>query len=117
MLFAGAYNSLYHVREKELAEYKTDKMPVSVSLNMPPFTAHAIDLKPEDTVYLFSDGYADQFGGPKRKKFKYQPFKRLLASISEKEMHEQGLQLEREFEQWKGDMDQIDDVVVIGLKF
>ena len=82
-----------------------------------PFTGHEIDLKPGDNVYLFSDGYADQFGGPRGKKFKYLPFKRLLVSFSEKEMHEQGLQLDREFEQWKGDNDQIDDVVVIGMKF
>lgn len=117
LLFAGANNPLYLVREKELSEYKTDKMPVSVHLVMHPFTGHEIKLKPGDAVYLFSDGYADQFGGPKGKKFKYQPFKRLLSSISEKPMHEQGLQLDREFEQWRGDMDQIDDVVVIGLKF
>ncbi|MCK5692778.1 MAG: SpoIIE family protein phosphatase, partial [Bacteroidales bacterium] len=117
MLFAGANNSLYLVRKKELTEYKTDKMPVSIHLVMHPFTGHQIDLKPGDNVYLFSDGYADQFGGPHGKKFKYLPFKRLLVSISEKEMHEQGLQLDREFEQWKGDTDQIDDVVVIGLKF
>ncbi len=117
MLFAGANNSLYLVRGKELTEYKTDKMPVSIHLVMHPFTGHEINLKPGDSVYLFSDGYADQFGGPRGKKFKYQPFKRLLISISEKEMHEQGLQLDREFEQWKGDADQVDDVVVIGLKF
>jgi len=117
LLFAGANNSLYLVRDKELTEYKTDKMPVSVHLVMHPFTGHAVDLKPGDHVYLFSDGYADQFGGPKGKKFKYLPFKSLLVSISEKEMHEQGLQLDREFEQWKGDLDQIDDVVVIGLRF
>ena len=117
MLFAGANNSLYLVRGKELTEYKTDKMPVSIHLVMHPFTSHEINLKPGDSVYLFSDGYADQFGGPRGKKFKYQPFKRLLISISEKEMHEQGLQLDREFEQWKGDADQVDDVVVIGLKF
>jgi len=117
LLFAGANNSLYHVRDKSLTEHKTDKMPVSMHLVMRPFTGHEINLNPGDTVYLFSDGYADQFGGPKGKKFKYQSFKNLLASISAKAMHEQGLQLEREFEQWKGDMDQIDDVVVIGLKF
>jgi serine phosphatase RsbU (regulator of sigma subunit) len=117
MLFAGANNSLYLVREKELSEYKTDKMPVSIHLVMHPFTGHEINLKPGDSVYLFSDGYADQFGGPHGKKFKYLPFKKLLTSISEKEMHEQGLQLDREFEQWKGETDQVDDVVVIGLKF
>jgi len=117
MLFAGAHNSLYLVRNKELSEYKTDKMPVSIHLVMPPFTGHEIDLKPGDAVYIFSDGYADQFGGPLGKKFKYTPFKSLLVSIADKEMHGQGLQLDRAFEQWKGDLDQIDDVVVIGLKF
>jgi serine phosphatase RsbU (regulator of sigma subunit) len=117
MLFAGANNPLYLVRNKELIEYKTDKMPVSVHITMHPFTGHEINLQPGDHIYLFSDGYADQFGGPHGKKFKYFPFKNLLISISEKEMYEQGLQLDREFEQWKGDMDQVDDVVVIGLKF
>ncbi|MCD4709673.1 MAG: SpoIIE family protein phosphatase, partial [Bacteroidales bacterium] len=117
MLFAGANNSLYLVRNGELTEYKTDKMPVSIHLVMHPFTSHEISMKPGDNVYLFSDGYADQFGGPHGKKFKYLPFKNLLTSISEREMHEQGLQLDREFEHWKGDLDQIDDVVVIGLKF
>ncbi len=117
MFFAGANNPLYLVRNRELTEYKTDKMPVSIHLIMQPFTGHEIQLKPGDNVYLFSDGYADQFGGPHGKKFKYLPFKNLLVSISEKEMHKQGLQLDREFEQWRGDLDQIDDVVVIGLKF
>jgi serine phosphatase RsbU (regulator of sigma subunit)/ligand-binding sensor domain-containing protein len=117
MLFAGANNPLYLVRDKELTAYKTDKMPVSIHLIMKPFTAYEIDLKPGDAVYLFSDGYVDQFGGPHGKKFKYQAFKRLLVSISDKEMHKQGLQLDREFEQWKGDLGQVDDVVVIGLKF
>lgn len=117
MLFAGANNSLYHVRKGQLTEYKTNKMPVSIHLIMQPFTGYKIDLKAGDHLYLFSDGYADQFGGPHGKKFKYLPFKNLLVSMSHKEMHEQGLQLDREFERWKGDTDQIDDVVVIGLKF
>ncbi len=117
MLFAGANNSLYHIRKGQLSEYKTDKMPVSYHLVMQPFTGHKIDLKAGDQVYIFSDGYADQFGGPQGKKFKYLSFRNLLVSISDKEMVEQGLQLDREFERWKGDNDQIDDVVIIGLKF
>ena len=117
MLFAGANSPLYLVRNKELTEYKTDRMPVSVHIMMQPFTGHEISLQPGDNIYLFSDGYADQFGGPNGKKFKHLPFKNLLISISDREMHEQGLQLDREFEQWKGDMDQVDDVLVIGLKF
>jgi serine phosphatase RsbU (regulator of sigma subunit) len=117
LLFAGANNPLYMVRDGELTEYKTDKMPVSFHLVMHPFTGHQISLKPGDSLYLFSDGYADQFGGPHGKKFKYLPLKKLLVSITKKEMHEQGLQLDREFEHWKGDHDQVDDVVFIGLKF
>jgi len=117
MLFAGVNIPLYLVRNKELTEYKTDRMPVSVHITMQPFTGHEINLQPGDNIYLLSDGYADQFGGPNGKKYKHLPFKNLLISISDKEMHEQGLQLDREFEQWKGEMDQIDDVLVIGLKF
>ena len=115
--FAGANNPLYLLRKGELIEYKTDKMPVSIHIVMEPFTNFSIDLEEGDQIFMFSDGYADQFGGPKGKKFKYRPFKDLLVSFSGKEMHEQGLALDREFEKWKGDIDQIDDVVVIGLKF
>jgi ligand-binding sensor domain-containing protein/serine phosphatase RsbU (regulator of sigma subunit)/ABC-type amino acid transport substrate-binding protein len=116
LLFAGANNPLYLVRNGELTEYKTDKMPVSIHLVMHPFTGHEIKLKPGDHIYMFSDGYADQFGGPRGKKFKYLPFKNLLISLTEKEMREQGLQLDRDFEHWRGDLDQIDDVVVVGMK-
>ncbi len=115
--FAGANNPLYLIRDGELSEYKTDKMHVSIHDVMHPFNNQEIELKPGDAIYIFSDGYADQFGGPKGKKFKYQPFKDLLVSNSEKEMVEQGLLLDQAFERWKGDLDQIDDVIVIGLKF
>ena len=115
--FAGANNPLYLIREGELTEYKTDKMPVSIHEVMHPFSGQEIRLKPGDNIYIFSDGYADQFGGPLGKKFKYLPFKDFLVSNSGKEMVEQGLLLEKEFERWKGDLEQIDDVVIIGLKF
>jgi serine phosphatase RsbU (regulator of sigma subunit) len=115
--FAGANNPLYLVRDEELIEYRTDKMPVSIHIVMEPFTAFSIDLKEGDHVFMFSDGYADQFGGPKGKKFKYRAFKDLLVSLCRKDMHEQGIALDREFEKWKGEIDQIDDVVVIGLRF
>ena len=70
-----------------------------------------------EVLGLYAGRVKAQFGGPDGKKYKHLPFKNLLISISDKEMHEQGLKLEREFEQWKGDMDQVDDVLVIGLKF
>jgi serine phosphatase RsbU (regulator of sigma subunit) len=115
--FAGANNPLYFIRKKVLTEYKTDKMPVSIHLVMNPFQGHEIKLQKGDAVYLLSDGYADQFGGPDGKKFKYRAFKELLVANSELSMSEQGLLLNHAFEQWKGDNEQIDDVVVIGLKF
>jgi serine phosphatase RsbU (regulator of sigma subunit) len=115
--FAGANNPLYLVRNGELTEYRTDKMPVSIHLVMEPFQGHRIDLEPGDHVFIFSDGYADQFGGPKGKKFKYQPFKDLLVSLVGKDMQEQGRLLDSEFEKWKGDVDQVDDVVLIGMRF
>ena len=115
--FAGANNPLYLIRDGELIEYKTDKMPVSIHVIMHPFNGLEIKLLPGDQIYIFSDGYADQFGGPRRKKLKYRPFKELLVANSGKKMVDQGIILDREFEQWKGDLEQIDDVVVIGLKF
>jgi serine phosphatase RsbU (regulator of sigma subunit) len=117
LLFAGANNPLYHVRGGKLTEYKTDKMPVSIHEVMHPFKRQEIQLQPGDLVYMFSDGYADQFGGPQGKKLKYREFKELLVSNADKAMHDQGLLLDQAFEKWKGDIDQIDDVVVIGLRF
>ncbi len=70
----------------------------------------------EDALYIFSDGYADQFGGPKGKKFRYGPFKRLLVDLEDKPMEEQKAELERQFEEWKGDREQVDDVIVIGVR-
>jgi ligand-binding sensor domain-containing protein/serine phosphatase RsbU (regulator of sigma subunit)/ABC-type amino acid transport substrate-binding protein len=115
--FAGANNPLYLVRGEELIEYKTDKMPVSIHEVMLPFTRHEIKVQKGDRIYIFSDGYADQFGGPHRKKLKYRPFKELILSSLHPSMKEQGLHLDRAFEEWKGDLEQIDDVVVIGIRF
>ena len=117
LFFAGANNPLYLVRDGELTVFKTDKMPVSIHLVMTPFSGQEIQMKPGDTIYLFSDGYADQFGGPLGKKLKYRSFKKLLIANSKKEMRDQGLLLDKAFEKWKGNIEQIDDVVVIGLKF
>ncbi len=116
LAFAGANNPLYLIREEELTEYKTDKMPVSIHEVMDPFTRHEIKLKKGDCIYIFSDGYADQFGGPKRKKLKYRGFKDLLITYHQQPMKEQQKQLERDFEDWKAGGEQIDDVVVIGFR-
>lgn len=129
--YAGANNPLYVINKNRAAwdfdgnvigeqaeglEIKPDKQPVAIHFNDKPFTTHTIKLQKGDNIYTFSDGYADQFGGPKGKKFMYKRFKNLLVSISELSMEEQKVVLEKEFYQWKGDLDQIDDVCVMGVK-
>ncbi len=133
MEWAGANNPLWLVKNKlekedsslelsisvdnkHLYEIKSDKQPISYYPDAKPFTNHKITLEKEDSIYLFTDGYADQFGGPKGKKFKYKPFKELLLSLSNKNMLAQKETLESNFIQWKGDLEQIDDVCVIGLR-
>ncbi len=115
--FAGANNPLYFIRNGELKEIKGDKMPVGIHERMNSFTSHSIDLMRGDTFYIFSDGYADQFGGPKAKKFMYSNFKSLLMTLQAKSMREQGKILDDTLEAWKGDVEQIDDIVIIGLRF
>ncbi len=80
------------------------------------FTQIEIDLHQGDVIYMFSDGYADQFGGQKGKKFKYRPLKQLLIDNSNKSMKQQRYILSHTFSEWKGDLEQIDDVCVIGIK-
>ncbi len=115
---AGANNPLYHIRNGSLSEIKADKMPVGVNaIEEESFTNHVIQLISDDMVYIFSDGYADQFGGPANKKYKYGPFKKLLASISTLDPNEQMQKLEDEFYRWKGNQNQVDDVLILGIKF
>ncbi len=115
--FSGAYNSLYLIRNNELEEYKADRMPISYYGDIyQSFNNQLIQIKPGDTIYIFSDGYADQFGGPKGKKFKYRALQELLLSIHTESMEQQKQILEQQFMDWKGEIEQIDDVIVIGLK-
>ncbi len=114
--FAGANNPLYYIRNGELFEIKGDKMPVAIHVRMDPFTNHRVEIMPGDVFYIFSDGYADQFGGPRGKKFKYKALQELLLQIHHKPMAEQKSILDETFEKWKGDMDQIDDVVIVGFR-
>jgi len=114
--FAGAYNSLYLVRKGELEETKGDKMPVAIYEYMASFKAHRIKLEPGDALYMFSDGYADQFGGEKGKKFMSKTFKKLLIEHSGKSMPDQLEILEKTMVDWMDGVDQIDDMVVIGMR-
>jgi serine phosphatase RsbU (regulator of sigma subunit) len=115
--YAGANNPLYLVRGGELTHYRADKMPVAIHYKMQPFTLHKIDLLKGDAFYIFSDGYADQFGGPNEKKFMSAKLKETLAQITEKPMLEQGIILDKIFEEWKGDNPQVDDVTLIGVRY
>lgn len=115
--FAGANNSLWLIRNRELIELKADKQPVGIYSGDPkPFTLHEIKLFKEDSIYIFSDGYTDQFGGESGKKFKRLALKQLLLCIQHQGMDEQQNTLEKTFLQWKGRHEQVDDVLVIGLK-
>ncbi|MBI4944979.1 MAG: SpoIIE family protein phosphatase [Bacteroidetes bacterium] len=100
----------------QLLELKGDKMPIAIYDNMQSFTNYMIQLEKGDTLYIFSDGFADQFGGPKGKKFMYKPLKDTLCKIHHLSMHDQKETLHNIFEEWKGDHEQIDDVLIIGVR-
>jgi len=114
--FAGANNPLYLIRNGELIETKADKMPIGVYDLKQPFSNNLIKLEKNDSFYLFSDGYADQFGGPKGKKFMYKKLKELLISIQDKTMKEQHTILDKTIEEWRGYLFQVDDQLIIGVK-
>jgi phosphoserine phosphatase RsbU/P len=114
--FSGAQNPMYLVRDKELIQIKGDRMPVSIYDRMDDFTNHTMGIKENDQIYLFSDGYADQFGGPAGKKFKYKAFKELIVKNCEKPMKEQNMLFGKAFDEWKGEHEQIDDLVIFGIK-
>ncbi len=114
--WAGANNPLWYIQNNILIEIKANKQPIGKTDNPLPFTNHVLELNKNDTIYLFSDGYADQFGGPKGKKFKYKQLSDLLLSINHISMMEQETILEKSFNDWKNDLEQIDDVLFIGVK-
>jgi serine phosphatase RsbU (regulator of sigma subunit) len=115
--YAGAYNPLYLIRNEEFISLKADRMPIGIHIvEKESFTNHEMDIQKGDIIYIFTDGYIDQFGGPNAGKFKAGPFKDKLVSIKDKSMKEQKEILENEFYNWKGERDQIDDVLVMGIK-
>ena len=114
--FAGANNPLYLFRDGELIEIKGDKMPVAIHVRMKPFTNNRLELKKGDTFYIFSDGYVDQFGGSHLKKYLSKNFRNTLCEMQSMPMLKQGALLNEIFEDWRRDVEQIDDVTVIGVK-
>jgi serine phosphatase RsbU (regulator of sigma subunit) len=114
--WAGANNPLWIIRNNDIIEYKADKQPIGKCDINKPFKTHNITLQKGDSIYIFTDGFVDQFGGEKGKKLKSTGFKKLLLSIQDKTMKEQSEILNNMFENWKGSLDQTDDVCVIGVK-
>jgi serine phosphatase RsbU (regulator of sigma subunit)/HAMP domain-containing protein len=117
--YAGAYNPLYLIRGGELIETKADKFPIGGALedsDSRSYTSHSVQLQSDDTVYIFSDGYADQFGGEKGKKFMVKQFRQLLLGIQEKSMEEQKRYLNYIIEQWRGNHEQVDDILIMGMR-
>ncbi len=116
---AAAYRPIYYVKDGELLEIKGNKFPIGGSqfdFNRK-FTNHTLQLSNGDAVYLFTDGYVDQFGGPNNKKFMSKRLKQLIAENKDRSMEEQCRIINRSFEEWKGEYNQIDDVAFIGIKF
>lgn len=135
LLFVGANNPCWIIRKNihltqielddrktvvgdtySLIEIKGDKKPIGLHEDMSPFTCNNIPICEGDTYYLFTDGYADQFGGNKGKKMMYKPFKKLLLSMAEDSLGKQREELAHSFDTWMGDFEQVDDVCVIGFR-
>ncbi|MBW8050421.1 MAG: PAS domain S-box protein [Cytophagales bacterium] len=116
--FSGAYNPLYLIRDKQLQKFKGNRFSIGMYKvgKDKEFTNHHIKIKNGDTYYIFSDGYADQFGGPEGKKFTYKRFQDLLIEIQHHSMEKQHEILDETFEKWKNKEEQLDDVLVIGIR-
>ncbi|MBK8365973.1 MAG: SpoIIE family protein phosphatase [Bacteroidetes bacterium] len=115
--FSGAFNPLYIIRGNELIQYKADKFPVGMFIGEKQnFTNHTIQLQKGDSIYIFSDGYADQFGGPRGKKFMAGNFRQLLSDVSKLPIERQKTMLNQTIEEWRGNLEQVDDILIIGVK-
>lgn len=114
--WAGANSPLWYTNENEILEIKANKQPIGKTEHYSPFITHTIQLKKGNAIFMLSDGFADQFGGEKGKKFKYKPLKEILLQNSNLSPEKQLQQLEFAFEKWKSNLEQVDDVCVIGIR-
>jgi serine phosphatase RsbU (regulator of sigma subunit) len=114
--YAAAQNKSVLIRNSELIDFKYDKMPVGLGENTNSFTVNTLKLKKDDLIYLYTDGYADQFGGDKGKKFKYKRLNELLLQHHQKPLTEQKQIVEEELEKWKGNLEQVDDICLVCIK-
>lgn len=114
--FAGANNPAWFINNKTLQNIPCNKQPVGKFRDRTPFNSRSFSFSPGDYIYLFTDGLADQFGGPYGKKFKYSRLRELIMKINDLPLSEQGQILENEFLKWKGHLEQVDDILIIGMK-
>ncbi len=119
--YAGANIPLYLLRQtddsSELIELQPDRMPIGIyTMDNIPFSTQSMPILSGDAIYMLSDGYCDQFGGDQLKKFKKKNFKKLLLDIHALDMSEQKKALERTLDNWKGDLPQVDDILVLGVR-
>ena len=105
-------------RNNEMIQIKADEMPIGIYYNeKPSFTNHIIQIQENDIIYLFTDGYPDQFGGKRKRKFMIKKFRKLLHDIHHEELHIQRQILENTLDEWQGDYRQLDDILVMSIKF
>ena len=115
--YSGAFRPLFLIRDNELKEFKGDNMPIGIyEQEDQSFTNNEILFQKKDILYMFTDGYVDQFGGADRKTFRSENFKKLLIDIHVLPMHEQKKALEKKFEEWRGEIDQVDDILILGIR-
>jgi serine phosphatase RsbU (regulator of sigma subunit)/Tfp pilus assembly protein PilF len=117
LTYAAANNAPIFISKNVLSELEKDRMPVGIGENETPFKLFTIKPEKNDVLILYTDGYADQFGGPKGKKFKYKQLNDLLLKNANMNMEEQKAELENTFQNWRGELEQVDDVCIIGIRF
>ncbi len=119
VVFSGAYNPLYHIRNKDLTKYKVNRRSIGGSQLKAekPFFNHRIQVEKGDTIYIFSDGYADQFGGPRNRKYTSKKLQQKLISIQDQNMPNQQMIMEDTIDTWMEDYEQIDDMILVGVRF
>jgi serine phosphatase RsbU (regulator of sigma subunit) len=115
--YSGAFNPLWLIRNNQLYEYNATRNPIGFYYYEKEFEETKVKLQKKDTIYMFSDGFADQFNGENGEKLKNKNFKKILLDNADKPMQEQKQYLVNSFEKWKGKSEQIDDIVVLGVKF
>jgi serine phosphatase RsbU (regulator of sigma subunit) len=114
--YSGAYNPLYLIRGQEFLEYKADRMPIGTFPEKKKFTTNTIKLHKNDVLYLFSDGFPDQFGGPMGKKFTAKRFKDIIIEKAAEPISNLDEYLQKQLDDWQTESEQIDDILVIGLR-